>query len=1060
MTHGVRGAKLRCVTGDTLEANAKWYARFLRRVEVASVSYREHMLCLRDRARRVIASIPIDDIVKIRLIRHAFSNELFITTKRQQWHCKALPKDRSRQIKQAVIEHHRKRAAAPLAYKLAPKIESEDRGMAVLLADLISATKCLSRSEVETRIDRIKRLIDQCDLYVLKSFSKETRAAFHRLSDLDDDKIEQTRRASNQRYHRRTAAEPVARELRPQVEDAHERVAHRLSGKKYLRRSVADTMIADIKRLIDQCDFDIHLCFNEETKAKLQRLSDLVSGKMEQARRTSNQQYVKHTARLIAAANENTLPVGLTEEQAIAVATDEDVTLVLAGAGTGKTAVIIGKAAHLIFNQGAAPGEILVLAFNRKAVEEIRERLPADLRDVDVHTFHSFGRHVLAQSTNRSPTISRLAEDGSHRKNAISTLVNDMLQSSRHREALVNLLAFHRNDYRSPFDFKTRDEYLRYVRSTELRTLSGHLVKSLEEVQVANFLSLNGIDFEYEQPYQVDTASARHRQYQPDFFLPKYEIYIEHFALDKEGNPPPCFVNYSEGVEWKRSIHERHGTTLIETYSWQCRNGTLQSALENDLRQCGIELSPVPTVDLLEQLRRYQESWLGSLISTGIKHAKTGRVSRNKLRSAADSVRSNAFLDVLEETLDRYQRLLGEERAVDFEDLINQAAEHIGGGRWRVRHRYVLVDEFQDISAGRMALIGALKRAGTAYFLVGDDWQSIYRFSGSDVGLVRDCGNYLGYVCECLLSTTFRYGTGILNPSAAFVQRNPEQTQRRLSTTSTAENHGITVVAEASQAAGIGAALEHIHRREGTETDSDVRMRVSVLALGRYRTSRAVAVDAWRRGGLQVEFSTIHSAKGREADYVLVLDLRNHQYGLPSQIEDDPLLELLLPPRRQPALPHAEERRLFYVAVTRARRGVYLIADDEQPSPFVEELLTNHPDIPRIGSGTLDRNEALTCARCGGRLVESQSGKNLRCVNHPLCRNLVPRCTACDKGHVVIAAGRSVCTNEACTSPPKACPRCGNGILTRKSGPHGTFFGCSEYWAVPSCEYTESIGDG
>ena len=778
---------------------------------------------------------------------------------------------------------------------------------------------------------------------------------------------------------------------------------------------------------------------------------------MEQARRTSNQQYVKHTVRLVTAANEVVQPGGLTEEQAKAVATDEDVTLVLAGAGTGKTAVITGKTAHLVLNKGVAPGEILVLAFNQKAAEEIRERLPDDLRGVDVRTFHSFGMHVLAQSRDRKPTISPLAE-GRQRKNAIDEILHEMLHSPQYRD-LVNLLAYHRNQYQSPFDFESADEYYRYVQSTERLTLSGIPVKSLEEVQVANFLSLRGIEFEYEKPYQVDTASARYRQYHPDFYLPGHGIYIEHFALDEEGNPPHHFRNYQEGVKWKRAIHGQHGTTLLETHSWQCRKGVLQSELEKNLRHFGVELSPVPIAGLLGRLRRLQSNWLVDILLSVITHVKISGLSTTELRRRAGaSERSNAFLDVFDGVLSRYKRRLESEDAVDFEDLINQAAESIASGLWQGPYRYVLVDEFQDISASRMALIAALKRAGTAYFLVGDDWQSINGFAGSDVGLVRDCDRHLGYVRECYLRTTFRYRAGILDPSVAFVQANPEQTQRGLSTASTAPDHGITVVAEASQKAGVETALEHIQHRECAELTGDGQRRVSVLALGRYRRSRADAVEVQRGEHLQVEFSTIHSAKGREADYVLVLDLKNDQYGFPSQIKDDPLLELVLPHRREPAFPHAEERRLFYVAVTRARSGAYLIADGAQPSSFVEELVRDHPHVLRIGADALARNDTLSCPRCGGRLVESQSGKTLRCANQPLCEHLAPRCEVCDLGYVVIASGRGVCTNDACTSPTRVCPRCGAGILTRRSGPHGPFLGCSEYWSEPPCRYTETIG--
>ena len=224
----------------------------------------------------------------------------------------------------------------------------------------------------------------------------------------------------------------------------------------------------------------------------------------------------------------------------------------------------------------------------------------------------------------------------------------------------------------------------------------------------------------------------------------------------------------------------------------------------------------------------------------------------------------------------------------------------------------MLVDEFQDISAGRMVLLQALRDQDVAYFLVGDDWQSIYRFAGSDVGLLRDCGDLLGHVEERTLSRTFRFADGILGPSTAFVKRNPEQTQRPLLPASEAEDEGVAVVADPRPAGGVARALQDI--------EAKARGQQTVLVLGRYRQRQGELPTSPRRGSLRVEFSTVHGAKGREADYVIVLDLNDGRWGFPSKVEDDPLLELVLPPVSGGAYPFAEERRLFYVAMTRARQ--------------------------------------------------------------------------------------------------------------------------------------------
>ena len=839
----------------------------------------------------------------------------------------------------------------------------------------------------------------------------------------------------------------VAKALSPHLKRLDERLRQHFAGDCYARYSDSRKLHEALAPVLQECKGLTRERLDQEAAEAVGRLAPLepVEG-FEAARRRANSLFISQSVPTVQTAAFETLRNPLTNEQAEAVATDEDATLVLAGAGTGKTSVIVGKVANLVRNQGVSPDEVLVLAFNRKAADEIRGRLKGDLSGAHVHTFHSCGRRVIAESES-APSISKLAEDDLALKRAVDDIIGELLNDPEQSKAVIDFIVYHHAPYKSAFEFDTLDEYKEYVRGVELRTLRGNLVRSFEELEIANYLTEHGIEFGYEEPYETATATRQHRQYQPDFFLPDHGIYIEHFALDRSGRPPPGWRGYAEGVEWKRRIHSQRGSTLVETYSWQHRQGVLLKTLRRRLEEAGVRFEQVPRQTLVQRLAQEQTSWLAGLLATFLNHVKSGGLSSETLRARArqtgDRRRNQGFLDVFEQVCTRYQKLLADEEALDFHDLINLAAEHILEGRWKPKYRYVLVDEFQDISAGRMALLQALQGQDVAYFLVGDDWQSIYRFAGSDVGLLRGCGDLLGHVEERTLSRTFRFAEGILRPSTAFVKRNPEQTQRPLLPASEAEDEGVSVVADPSPAGGVARALQDI--------EAKARGQQTVLVLGRYRQRRGELPRSPRRGSPRVEFSTVHGAKGREADYVIVLDLNDGRWGFPSKVEDDPLLELVLPPVSGGAYPFAEERRLFYVAMTRARNGAYLVADPVQPSTFVTELLKEPDELKRIGELA---PECSSCRR--GRLRPSQSPTYLMCSDSS-CDHRAPRCPNCDVGYALVGGRVLSCTNQDCHRPPTVCPSCGLGVLRVIDGSFGPFWGCTEYGSKQSCRYKKDI---
>lgn len=767
-----------------------------------------------------------------------------------------------------------------------------------------------------------------------------------------------------------------------------------LSAKRYIRHSDSLEIHKQLVSLVAEirgCGKLVHECLDQGAEEALGRLEQLESVKVfERVRRNLNDLYIRRALPSVKAA----AGADLTDEQAEAIATDEDVTLVLAGAGTGKTKVIVGKVAHLVRNQAVDPSGVLVLAFNDKAAKEIRQRLSKDFSETRVFTFHSFGNNVIAESQDKKPTVSDLAIDEKKLRSVVDNSLKVLLRDPQQSQVVINFIVNHRNPRHSAFEFKTVSEYRQYVNSIELRTLNGDIVKSQEELEIANFLTISGIDFVYEQPYTVDTANRQYRQYSPDFFLPEYDIYIEHFALSEEGQPPPGWDEYAKGVEWKRSIHRQNNTTLIETFSWQFRQGVLLKTLRSKLEIMGVEFKRISTEELVERLGEERLSWLSKLLITFLDHVRGGNLKLDDLQTRAlklkerDERRDTAFLKVFEQVLLRYEKVLENSNKIDFHDQINLAVKHIHQGSWEPPFRYVLVDEFQDISRGRMRLLQSLMGRNVAYFLVGDDWQSIYRFTGSDVKLVHNVSDYLGYgyVQERTLSKTFRFRNGILGPSTTFIKRNrEEQSQRILTTASSMEDQGITIISD-ENSEGLQWALRSIESIANGESHS-------VLVLARYnRTLQALPKGQLNRSfkSLRLEFSTVHSAKGREEDYVVVLDLKDDRWGFPSKVEDDPLLDIVLPPVSSKSYPFAEERRLFYVAVTRAKIGAFLVTDSTRPSAFVEELQTYH-DITKVGKFA------------------------------------------------------------------ERCPKCRVGFLIKRPGPRGLFIGCTEYGTEPSCRYTKNI---
>lgn len=693
----------------------------------------------------------------------------------------------------------------------------------------------------------------------------------------------------------------------------------------------------------------------------------------------------------------------LTAEQARAVYTYDNRVHVIAAAGSGKTSVMVGRAAYAIQRGFTTPKKVLLLAFNTAAAAELRDRVEARFAAAGLPTegllattFHAFGLHVIGAATGRKPSVAPWVAD-----NKDVAMVADIVADLKAHDPvfatawdtfrlLYSRLPDDPNASAEPDTWDARRGLAGFA------TLAGPVVRSHGERLLADWLYVNHVDFEYERPYTHQTATGQRRQYHPDFYYPAIDTWHEHWGLDANGNPPPGFDGYRESMAWKRALHRRHGTALIETTWAHVMDGTDLPRLARELTARGVTLRWDPQ-RAAGNGRATPEGEVHRLVRTFMTHVKANSLTRDHVTARVGTLlrnphRAGLFLTLYWAIHAQWQARLAAGGYIDFEDMLILAAQHLEDGNWTSPYELVMVDEFQDASRARARLTRALVATPDRYLLaVGDDWQSINRFAGSDLALVTHFHDYFGPGPDVHLSTTFRCHQDIATAASTFITANPTQQVKTVTSVHTQParsealegihlhevkttgdtRRGIEqVLTELEDAAAAG----HIRTRDGL---------VTVDVLGRYRFEQQhVPARPWRH--LRVTFRTVHSAKGLEADYVIVPNMTAGTFGFPSQIVDDPVLSL--PMAQADPYPHAEERRLFYVALTRARRGVHLITPSDTPSPFVTELLTRRLAHPH---GNARAVVCPTCQRGVLRPRQSRYGQFYGCSTFPACRHTV-----------------------------------------------------------------------
>jgi DNA helicase-4 len=478
------------------------------------------------------------------------------------------------------------------------------------------------------------------------------------------------------------------------------------------------------------------------------------------------------------------------------------------------------------------------------------------------------------------------------------------------------------------------------------------------------------------------------------------------------------------------------------------------------LARFGVEPTPI-SADALATLiadgRDSGASRLTQLLRSFLTLQRGGMWSQEELHAKARDARDRSFLALYLPVLSAYEAELKKRSEIDFDQMLGDSVAllpRVGTHRFK----YVLVDEFQDTSRSRMEVIKQLRAVspGARLCLVGDDWQSINRFAGSDLGLFTQAEKHLGMTARVALGTTFRLVPDVTEISSRFVMQNPSQIRKEVRTPKGAlREPGIVLHGYEGddQFKGLREVLELLVSRKSAGS--------RVLVLSRYKApiehlAMKELVEEFGERGLRLDPTTIHRSKGLEADHVVVMGLSSRSPSFPSATEDDPVLQLVS--AAPDGFLSSEERRLMYVALTRSKGRVYLLHSTSEPSPFVEELLEREKGKLEVLGRVSDR---LLCPRCQGRTILRREGDGWviwGCMHFPMCDGRLAACEGCNEG-AMVAVDRQVMECNGCKTRVQRCPRCEAGHLKLRTNSRdkSKFWACSE--GRPNnegCRYTRN----
>ncbi len=674
----------------------------------------------------------------------------------------------------------------------------------------------------------------------------------------------------------------------------------------------------------------------------------------------------------------------LDDEQIRAILSDEDSALIIAGAGTGKTTTMTAKVKYLVDIKKVDPSKILVMSYTKKATQELEKRILGDFNiPAHITTFHSLGYEYIRNIfKNRKCSVVDFNDRETiffdyfceifKNKNKLNDILDTFnitvtnmqwvfskwfLQNyenyNTYEELILEYKKYKINEVKSlPKGIKGYIDYWveKRINQENIITIQGELVKSASEAVIANFLYKNNIFYSYEKIYTE--LMDNNKIYKPDFTIDigGEEIYIEYFGLDDE--------KYNKNKKEKIKFHKEHNNKFIELDKTPLEN--IEKELSIKLQEFGIKLNKRSDEEIYSRILDNNKLSLIypfknffydviDVIKESINRDNYQRIITDyieKLNSEKEQAKKQ--YSYINEFYIYYQRQLygAEIYKFDYSDLLYYANKYIEnlGINNDLNFEYIIIDEYQDISQFKYELTKkTVDRNHAKIYAVGDDWQSIYSFSGSRIEYIYNFKDYFKDAVIFRISRTYRNSQELLNVSGEFVMRNPDQIKKYL---------------ESSK--HLDKPIEFIYFDNGQEYETlkDIILNIhknnpthNILVLGRtnaiikrcfdtdyFNDELGTKISFIGYEDIDLEGMTIHKSKGLTFDEVIVIGLNK---SFPSSDKEIYwITSLFRYPIINERIPYAEERRLFYVALTRTKNKVYLLVnrDEDKQSVFIREI--------------------------------------------------------------------------------------------------------------------------